>query len=218
MNKVLFLLSNISNLIPVIPFIFTFKKNEKPFNTILYILILGFLNDLLSFLRYNYFREFQLFLKINDLYRIACLGLWLYFFNQLNKDKKANRDFLIFSIGLILLLLDWAFFSKTRRNSFFPDIYTNIIYINLCLKRINYQILNKVNINKIFDPVLVFCLSMCTFYCFHLFLISIYFLEIPLIIKIKPALWNIIPILNIIVNIIYAITFLFLPKRNELSA
>ena len=216
MNKTLYILSNISNLIPLIPFIFTYRKNERPYNLIFFIFFIGFLNDLLSYLRYVYFPEYQFFLKINDVYKITCLGLWLYFFNQLSKEGKSKKDFLVFGVGLILLLLDWAYISKYNINSLYAEIYINIIFILLCLKRINYQIINVINVKYRFDPVLIFCICMTVFYSFHLLAISIYSLEIPLHIKIKPTLFNIIPSLNIITNIIYTITFFFLPKRNNL--
>jgi hypothetical protein len=215
MNIPLYIFSNISNFIPLIPFFFIYKKNEKPFHIIFLILLLGVFNDGISFIIFNYLRQYHFHLKINDLYRIICLGLWLKFFHELYKHKLLKKYLTIFITGVIILIINWTYIytHHININSLFEDIYVDIIFIYLCLKGINNQIFKEITNKYKIDGILIFYIAMCIFYSYHLFVMSIYFLEVPLKIKIQPDLFNVVPFLNILINMVYTFSVCFFPKK-----
>jgi hypothetical protein len=217
MNKLVYYLSNLSNVLPVIAFLFVYKKTKDPFNIIFLILILGFLNDLIYYVVYSYYNSFHIYLKISDVYQIVCLGLWLYFFYSLKSKSNKKIHIAAFIIGILFMVFDWAYLSKFNRNGLLGVMYINVVYIYLCLNQIGFQIANGRYSFSRFDPILIYCLAMCIFFSYHIFIVSIYFLEIPLHIKLSPTLYYVVPILNVFTNIIYTISIPFFPKKGILS-
>ncbi len=215
--KILFTLSSLSNYFPIIPLIFLYKKLDKAFRIYLFILIIGSTNDLLGYAKRMLGFKFN-YMIINDIYHIIDYGLFLFFFYTTNNKKHAKRYFIIFFIGIIFQSIDWIFITKFIYNSIYVGVFYFSVFCFLSLDKINFQIINAKKTNSKVDWLLIFYITICIYYSYALFTLSLYCLNIPLNIKIEPSLYNILNIVNLFVNITLAIvlTKYFKNQRSSL--
>ena len=212
--QILYTLSSLSNYFPIIPLIFLYNKLNKAFKVYLLVLIIGSTNDLLGYAKSMLGFDFNYMLVV-DIYEIINYGLLLYFFFIINNKKHINRYFIIFFIGMIFQGIDWLYITKFKYNSIYATVFYFSVFSFLSFDRINYQMINTKKTNHNVNWLLIFYITICIYYSYALFTLSLYCLNIPLNIKIEPSLYYILNIVNIFVNITLAIVVIKLFKNQK---
>ena len=202
--KILFTLSTFSNFLPIISLMYLFNKLDKAFRIYLLVLIIGSSIDLLGYAKLMLGFHFN-YMLIVDFYEIINYGLILYFFFLINNKKNANNFLIAFFIGMIFQSIDWLFITKFKYNSIYAAVFYDSVFCYLSFDRINFQIINTKKTNSKVDWLLIFYITICIYYSYVIFTLSLYCLNIPLNIKIEPSLYYILNIVNTIVNITLAI-------------
>jgi len=212
--RILFPISSFSNLIPIIPFLSLYKKINKQYRFFIFILITGAMNDILGVIKFFTSIHFN-YMLINDFHEIVTFCLMLRFFYLINQHKHAYRYYIIFTIGIVIQLIDWFYISKFKYNTIYVDLFYYLVYCYLCLDRINFHLLNNKNISRTIDWVLIFYSALFIVESYGVFTLSLYCLNIPLNIKVDLFLYNILLIVNTVVNIVLAIVFIQLSKKEN---
>ncbi len=212
--KILFSISSYSNLLPIIPLLFLYNKLDKAFRIYLIVLIVGASNDLLGFAKIVLGFHFN-YLLINDFHEIINYALILSFFYFLNNRKYLNSYVIVFLIGLSVQSIDWFFITKFKYNSIYANLFYYMVCCYLCFDRINYQIIHSKKLVYKIDWLLIFFITICVYYSYAIFTLTLYCLNIPLNIKIDVSLYYTLNIVNTVVNITLTYVITKLPGKLE---
>jgi hypothetical protein len=196
---ILYNISIVSDVLPILSFMFIYKNADKPFRTFLFILLIGLVNDTLGYFRDNLGIS-RPYLIINDIHEVVTFALLLRFFFLLNNQKFIRRYYIVFCIGILFQLIDWMYISKFKINSIYADLFFYSVYSYLCLDKINYQIINGKKSSTNRDWLLIFMIAICALYSYNIFTLALYGLNLPLQIKLPGILYNVLLASNIIVN------------------
>lgn len=212
--KILFSISSYSNLLPIIPLLFLYNKLNKAFRIYLIVLIIGASIDLLGFAKIYSGFHFN-YMLIIDIYEVINYVLILSFFYFLNNRKYLNRYVIIFLIGLTVQSIDWLYITKFKYNSIYAEVFYYMVCCYLCFDRINYQIIHSKKMLFKIDWLLIFFITICVYYSYAIFTLTLYCLNIPLNIKIDVSLYYILNIVNTLVNITLTYVITKLPSKLE---
>ena len=209
MNSLIVELSSLSIMVPVIIGWARFKKSSPELRPLLYILTIGFLNELLShYLLYNGHWN-----VINT--NIYCLIEGCFIAGLFWRWNLFSRNILI---GLVLFYLTFwitetlLIYHINRFSSYFIAGYSTVTVL-LTVSYINVLVWQEGD-RLIKNPAFIICIGFVIYYTYVVLieLFHLYGFGSP---EFSTKIYRIHSYINLLCNLIYAVAFLWIPNKRE---
>lgn len=203
-------LSSFSLFIAGVIGIFRFRKMDKTYYPFLFLIEIGSLNELLSYiLVLNHHHN----LLNNNIYSLFESLLIVWFFKNQNIFKKAK--FIFFSI-LSICIISW--FLQMLQLKTLDDIYLyfriqySIIIVFLSIYTIN-SILITESKSIIKNPAFIICTGFLIYFTYFAIMNTFYLYGLTKSIEFQIFILKILAYINIFCNLIYAIALIWIPRH-----
>jgi len=198
-------------LLPLVTGLFRFKRIPVSWRPIIYLLFIGLINELVSFIfLYNHSAI------PNNIY---CLFDFVFLFWQFRNWGNILRNEKLFYSLLILLCLIWLAENVLyQRIGMYSPIYRiaySLTLILLAVNQMNWVIVNDTsNIYK--NPVFIVCIAIIVFYAYKI-LMEIFYYYAPGEKMVQHNIFNLEAYVNIVFNILLAIAILCIPRKKDFT-
>ena len=210
MNFYLAVVSGYSLLIPGIISIFRIKSIGESYYPFIVFILLGCINEALGiFLAINGYHT----IVNNNIYvLLASLSLIQFFVsNQLFKQSKMVHITLL-SLCLILWLLETFVLRSIRDISSYFRIFYSFLIVLLSISTIN-KILVTEKDDILRNPLFLICICFVSYYTLKLIIESFLLYGIHYSNLVLNNIYNILIYVNLIINLIYALALLWIPRK-----
>lgn len=206
----LFAVSAATILVPLAAAITRYGRLSKRYLPLLWVLIIGALNESVSYLTIRWFRNN---LVNSNLYTIIEYFLLLLLFYRIKEQRKI---WLIAasSIGLAVWCTDNLWLHELQHSNALFRIFSSMVIIWLSIDKITMLVLNGIT-----DPYkktdLLLCFSFFIYYTYRSFILLFKAFVPNQNTGFYAHLWLLLGLLNIATNLIYTLAILWIPKPQE---
>jgi hypothetical protein len=203
-------LSGFSLFIAGIIGIFKFKRMDKTYYPFLFLIEIGCVNELLSYILIQFHHHTLL---NNNIYALFESLLILWFFNNLKVFKNSKNIYLFI---LSLFLLSWSLQMlqlKTLDNLYlyFRILYSFII-VFLSIYTINSILITETN-NILKNPTFIICTGFVIFFTYYAIMNCFWLYGLTKSVEFRIFISKILAYINLFCNLIYAIALIWIPRH-----
>lgn len=205
-----FVVSAFSITIPAIFALFRIKRLGKRYLPILFLFLLGLLNESISYLM---IRGYKTNLVNSNLYTyIECLVL-IWFFYRI-KRQRLSWIYLSVTIITMVWILDNCWWHSINHNNVIFRIFSSVLIIWLSMDKIN-ELLISGTADRFKTTDLLICIAFLVYHAYRILLHIFNLVTIANNESFIITIWLIHSLLNMLANITYTIAILCIPRQKN---
>ncbi len=210
-----FLLNEISSfsiLISVLLAFIRYKAGYALYRPFFWFIWIGAFNDTLSVWLVL---QHKLNTITSNIYVLVEFGIILTLFNHWKEGLFRKRFVLLLAIGMLVWFADNFLLHTLRTTNSIFRVYYSVVILFLSIGHVNQLVVQEKE-SLLRNPTFLICLAFIFFYSFKAFIETFYIIKPKLSGDFYANLFQILVIVNLLVNLAYAIAILCIPaKRNS---
>ncbi|MBA4168433.1 MAG: hypothetical protein H0X41_12975 [Chitinophagaceae bacterium] len=212
MNYELVIVFKYSIVLALITGLVRYGKISRTYRPFIYIIIAGFLGELIASLSTLFYHNNIL---VSNVYSLVECILWIWQFRRWNVSHN-KRNVMLLLTGLIAFwTIETAIGGRTNFNSAFSVLYSFTL-VFFAINQIN-QLIVEEKMNLLKNAKFLICTGVIIFYTYSVLVDSFYVLKVKESNSFLASIYYILVYVNLFVNLLYALATLWIPTRERFT-